>query len=172
MKEQKLPQEFLFFISYWGHITVTNVERHSTWFPSRKRKRSTLGWFQLHPHGGHLWVYFVNELLVCQQIRWNETKVISIWQRHMRDISQLVTFVRLVLQFLKDRVKHKKKNNRTEWVSLKDTTPKSERVRSPRFCFYNSSGMSVKLVEIVPNVFRQKVSLKGAINQCVWNIFL
>ena len=87
----------------------------------------------------------------------------------MRDIGQLVTFVRLVLQFLKDRIKHKKKNNRTEWVSLKDTSPESEGIRSPGLCFSNSSGMSLKLLEIVPNVFRQKVSLKGAINQCVWN---
>jgi hypothetical protein len=77
----------------------------------------------------------------------------------MRDISQLVTFVRLVLQFLKDQVKHKKKNNGTEWVSLKDTTPESERVRSPRLCFYNSSGMSVKIVEIVSDVLRHEVSL-------------
>ena len=37
-------------------------------------------------------------------------------------------------------------------------------IRSPGLCF-NSSGMSVKLVEIVPTVIRKKVSLKGAINQ-------
>ena len=73
--------------------------------------------------------------------------------------------MRLILQFLKDWVEHKKKDNGTEWVTLKNTSPESERVQMQGFCLHNSSGMSVKVVEIVSDVFRQKVSLKGAINQ-------
>ena len=101
-----------FALHLWLMIShVTDVERCCNRGAPWNWKWSALGWFQFHSHCCNLIVDVVHQILVGSFVSGDETEIICIWGRHVWDITKLVTFVRIILQLLKDWVEHKQKDH-------------------------------------------------------------
>ena len=84
---------------------------------------------------------FVDEVLVSPAISCYQAKVVRVRQGHKITLTKFVTFVRISLQLLKNRIKHEQKDHRAERIPLKNPTFELECICSPRLGVHNRQAM-------------------------------
>ena len=73
----------------------------------------------------------INQILLCSFVSGDQTEVISVRGRHVRNFTEFVTFVRIHLQLLENRIEHEQEDHRADGIALKNSSFKGELIGSP-----------------------------------------
>ena len=73
----------------------------------------------------------VNQILLCSFVSGDQTEVISVGGRHVRNLTEFVTFVRIHLQLLEYRIEHEQEDHRADGIALKNSSSEGELIGSP-----------------------------------------
>ena len=73
----------------------------------------------------------VNQILLCSFVSGDQTEVISVGGRHVRNLTEFVTFVRIHLQLLENRIEHEQEDHRADGIALKNSSSEGKLIGSP-----------------------------------------
>ena len=73
----------------------------------------------------------VDQILLCSFVSGDQAEVISVRGRHVRNFTEFVTFVRIHLQLLENRIEHEQEDHRADGIALKNSSFKGELIGSP-----------------------------------------